>query len=88
MGALTCRDLVAFLMDYLDHSLEPQQRAEFEAHLAACDECVAYLRRYEQTIRLGRAAFEDPDAAADAHATRRLIEAILAVHRSTPDRSR
>jgi anti-sigma factor RsiW len=85
MAVLTCRDVVAFLMDYLDESLEPLQRAEFEAHLAACDECVAYLRRYEQTTRLGRAAFEEPDAAAEAHVPRRLVEAILAARRGTPD---
>ena len=88
MVVLTCRDVVAFLMEYLDQSLAPPQRADFEAHLASCDECVAYLRRYAQTIRLGRAAFADPDAAAEGHVPRRLVEAILAARRRTPDGSR
>ena len=88
MAVLTCRDVVAFLMDYLDQSLEPLQRAEFEAHLAACDECIAYLHRYEETMRLGRTAFADLDAAAEAHVPRRLVEAILAACRRMPDGSR
>jgi len=81
MATLTCREVVAFLMDYLAHSLDPAQRAEFEAHLVDCDECVAYLRSYEQTVRLGRAAFDDADAAAEAHVPRQLVEAILAARR-------
>lgn len=76
----TCREVVKFLMEYLDQSLEPAQRAEFEAHLATCDECVTYLRSYEETVRLGKAAFDD-DAAAEAAVPRRLIEAILAARR-------
>jgi anti-sigma factor RsiW len=81
MAVLTCRDVVNFLIDYLDQSLDPAQRAEFEAHLAVCDECVAYLRTYEQTVRLGQAAFDDTDDAAEASVPRRLIEAILAARR-------
>jgi anti-sigma factor RsiW len=81
MTPLTCRDAVAFLMDYLAQSLAPPQRAEFEAHLATCDECVTYLRTYEQTLRLGRAAFADDDAPAEAHIPLRLVEAILAARR-------
>jgi hypothetical protein len=33
MATLTCREVVAFLMDYLAQSLDPAQRAAFEAHL-------------------------------------------------------
>jgi anti-sigma factor RsiW len=84
MALLTCAELVRFLNDFLDQSLHPIQRAAFEAHLAVCDECVAYLRDYEQTVRLGRAAFDDVDAVAQAQVPRRLVDAILAARRRTP----
>jgi anti-sigma factor RsiW len=81
MAPLTCRDVVEFLMDYLNQSLDPVERVELEAHLAECDECIAYLRSYEQTVRLGRAAFEEIDEAAEADIPPRLVEAILAARR-------
>lgn len=81
MARLTCREVVEFLADYLDHGLNAAQRQAFEEHLARCDECVAYLKGYEQTVRLGRAAFDDLDAAADAHLPRELVDAIAAARR-------
>jgi anti-sigma factor RsiW len=33
---------------------------EFERHLAVCPSCVAYLKTYEQTILLAKAAADDP----------------------------
>ena len=81
MTQLTCRDIVEFLMDFLDHALDPAQQQAFERHLAGCDECVAYLRTYEQTVRLGRAAFDDLDAAPDPKVPRELVDAIVAARR-------
>jgi len=81
MPQLTCREVVEFLVDYLDHALEPAQLQTFERHLAHCDECVAYLRTYEQTVRLGRSAFDDLDAAADGQVPQELVEAIVAARR-------
>ena len=81
MGAtseLTCRDVVDFLIDYLAGGLDAGQRAAFEAHLAMCDDCVTYLRQYEETVRLGKAAFDRLDAAADDHLPQELVDAILA----------
>ena len=77
MAVLSCCDVAPVVIDYLEHTLEPGSRAELEAHLAVCDACVAYLRDYEQTVRLARSAFEDA-AATDARAPRRLVDAILA----------
>lgn len=57
----TCRDVAALLMAYLDRELDPARRAALEAHLAACDDCVRYLRAYERTVRLARAAGREPD---------------------------
>ena len=78
--SLTCREVAAFLMAYLDCELAAEQRAGFEAHLHECDECVAYLRSYEQTIRASKQAWRDPDAPAD-DVPERLVRAILAARR-------
>jgi len=53
---LTCRQLFDFLADYVDGTLAPAQRAEFERHMGACPSCVAYVDGYRRTIELGKAA--------------------------------
>jgi anti-sigma factor RsiW len=40
---VTCRDFVEFLSEYLSGELAEVGGAEFEAHLAECPACVAYL---------------------------------------------
>lgn len=77
---LTCRDVAEFLMAYLDRELDEAHRAAFEHHLAECDECVLYVRRYEATVRLGKAAFDDPAGPPDA-LPERLARAILAARK-------
>src|SRR4029077_13866711 len=42
-GPMTCRELDDFLGDYVAGELDAQVRAVFDAHLAACPECVTYL---------------------------------------------
>jgi len=49
---LSCRELVEFLDDYLAHALAGDALARFEKHLSDCPPCVAYLRTYEQSIRM------------------------------------
>ena len=50
-----CRELVVLITDYLEDQLSPLDRARFEAHLADCEACRAYLEQFRQTIRvLGR----------------------------------
>lgn len=79
---LTCREVADFLSDYLEHALSAEQRGAFETHLHECDDCVLYLRSYEDTIRLSRAAYRDADApAAAAGVPERLVRAILAARR-------
>ena len=52
---MPCRELVELVTEYLDDRLSPVDRARFEAHLAACDACRAFLEQFRQTIRaLGR----------------------------------
>jgi anti-sigma factor RsiW len=54
--SLTCREFVELLYDYLLGGLGAERTAALNAHLAACPSCVAYLKTYEASIRMGRAA--------------------------------
>jgi anti-sigma factor RsiW len=52
---LPCRELVELVTDYLEDRLSPVDRARFDAHLAACEACRAFLDQFRQTIdALGR----------------------------------
>jgi predicted anti-sigma-YlaC factor YlaD len=77
MRALTCRELVDFLAEYLDGTLALARRALFEAHLARCSECVAYLRSYAETVRLARSVCTDPGAPLPPDVPEDLVRAIL-----------
>ena len=48
--ALTCREFVELVTDYLEGALPPEEEARFEAHLAVCTGCEAYMVQMEQTI--------------------------------------
>ena len=49
---MKCIEVIGFIMDYLDVVLAAPARSEFEKHLAICDSCTAYLRTYQQTIKM------------------------------------
>ena len=53
---LTCRELVELVTDYLEDSLTAHERARFDAHLAECDACRAYVDQMRTTVRLTREA--------------------------------
>ncbi len=48
---MTCRELVDFLMEYLEDELPGDSRRVFEAHLGECPPCQAYLDTYKEAIR-------------------------------------
>jgi anti-sigma factor RsiW len=61
--AIVCRDAVELVTAYLDDQLPARERARFEAHLAACPHCTAYVEQMRTTvIVLGRALPEPVDA--------------------------
>jgi len=78
---MTCRDLVDFLMDYLSGELPPLQRTAFEEHLRDCPRCIAYLKSYQETVKLGRDAFRDRDEEVPDDVPEELVQAILAARR-------
>ena len=78
---MTCHEFIAFLMEYLSGELSASERTEFEQHLVECPDCVAYLKSYEETIRLGKAVFAEPDAPVPPEVPEELVEAILASRR-------
>jgi anti-sigma factor RsiW len=71
---LVCREFVELVTDYLEDALPDHERVRFEAHLAECDGCRAYL---EDMRRLVRSLHELPDPPPDP-ATR---EALLSAFR-------
>jgi anti-sigma factor RsiW len=50
--ALVCRDAVELMTEYLEGAMSPEEQARFEAHLARCDACTAYLDQMRATIGL------------------------------------
>lgn len=57
---MACKELVELITDYCEGRLSPAEHARFEAHLALCDGCVAYLAQYRKTIALaGRLSEEE-----------------------------
>jgi anti-sigma factor RsiW len=66
-ASMTCRELVELVTSYLEGALSLEDRLRFEAHIAGCDGCTAYLRQMRQTIRItGRLRVEDVSPEAEA----------------------
>jgi len=78
---MTCRELSEFLMEYLSGELPSEQRQAFGEHLEACSDCVIYLKSYEETVKLGKAAFRSPDERIPDEVPEKLVDAILAARR-------
>jgi len=49
---VTCRQVVELMTDYLDGALAAEDRARFEAHMAGCDGCQAYLAQMKATRKV------------------------------------
>lgn len=49
---LSCRQLVELVSDYLEGALAADQHLRFEAHVAGCEHCAAYLRQMRETLAL------------------------------------
>ena len=49
---LTCQELVELVTDYFEDALGPADRARFEAHVAGCPGCDAYLGQMRTTLEV------------------------------------
>jgi anti-sigma factor RsiW len=78
---VTCREFAEFLLSYVDGDLAPAVRADFDAHVAICPDCVRYLQQYVDTIAAAPLAFADEDL---ADVPEPLVAAILAARSSEP----
>lgn len=58
-AALTCREVVELISDYLEEALTPEDRLRVEEHLADCEACSSYLEQMRETIRLTGMLRED-----------------------------
>jgi anti-sigma factor RsiW len=66
------------MMDYLSGELSTASRAAFDDHLSVCVNCRRYLASYQETVKLGKRAFEDDDANLPSAVPDELVNAILA----------
>jgi len=71
-GDLACRELVELVTAYLDGGLDARDRARFEAHVAACEHCSAYVEQMRVTLRV--VGQIDPDEL-DPEVERELLDA-------------
>lgn len=56
---ITCRQLIDFIVDYVDGVLDERSREDFERHLNVCRSCQAYLASYRETMNLAKIAVTD-----------------------------
>jgi anti-sigma factor RsiW len=50
--ALTCRELVELVTEYLEGALSAGDRARFDDHIAECVDCTAHLNQMRRTLRV------------------------------------
>jgi anti-sigma factor ChrR (cupin superfamily) len=64
---MSCERIQDLLSPYLDGELGPAERAEVDAHLAACPDCAALLARLRAAVE-AFAAFPETELSADLRA--------------------
>lgn len=62
MGAkpyITCRQLIDFIVEYVDGALDEASKYELERHLGVCPSCRNYLESYRTTMSLAKISMTD-----------------------------
>ena len=63
--ALTCRELIGIITEYLEGAMPPLERVRFEDHVRGCTGCTRYLAQMRVTIEaLGELGLENIQPAA------------------------
>lgn len=68
---MTCSRIVSIASDYLDSVLQPEERAEVDAHLEECDACSQHLAQLRTTVKI---LAERPDVEVPEEVRRMLAE--------------
>ena len=79
---MTCKELIDFLMDFLDGELPAEEHRRFDEHLGLCHECTSYLASYRETVRLGNMICQPEESALPADIPEDLVQAILEARKS------
>ncbi len=53
-GSVICKELADILCDYIDGTLDPETKVDFEEHFSDCPPCLAFLNTYKKTTQLCR----------------------------------
>jgi anti-sigma factor RsiW len=80
---VTCREFADFMSDYLSGELPPEVRARFDDHLVRCANCRRYLMSYQESLKLGKHAYDDDGLDLPADVPEDLVRAILGARRSS-----
>lgn len=57
--ALTCKELVELVTEYVEGTMPEAERTRFDEHLAVCPGCVNYVEQMRATIRAVGSLRED-----------------------------
>jgi anti-sigma factor RsiW len=79
---VTCQEFIEFLLEYDEGRLPADVRAQFDAHLAICPDCVNYLASYRATTALGKIALGGSADPLPESVPEELIQAILALYKT------
>lgn len=60
---ITCQEFVEMVTDYLEHSLLPEVRKQFEKHAEDCPGCDTYLDQVRRTISMLHQIADEPVSA-------------------------
>jgi predicted anti-sigma-YlaC factor YlaD len=50
--AMSCRELIELVTEYLEETMAPAERTRLETHLAGCRPCRHYLDQMRSTIKV------------------------------------
>ncbi len=79
---MTCKDLIDFLMDFIDGELPASENRRFDQHLEICPACTTYLASYRETVRLGKMICQPDESELPPDIPEDLVEAILQARRT------
>ncbi len=57
---MTCKEFASSVTEYLENTLPPRERADFEQHMAGCSNCQTYFEQVNQLIHAAPALRQEP----------------------------